>query len=188
MNEEAGGHIAFRPDDPEAFVDVVVHYQVTLLRTAYSILGDASIAEEVVADAFLALHRHASEMREGESVLPWLIRVVVNRSITVARKRSRERLMARVLWSAPKHEIDPEEEAVAGELRALVTREVHKLPEAERAVLVLHYFLDQDLETMAATLGCSTGSIKARLFRARTRLRGRLQASTSSMAVVSGEA
>ena len=97
-------------------------------------------------------------------------------------------MLAVALWSIPRFAVDPEEQVVMGELRATVHRELRQLPTAERAVLTLHYLLDQDVETIASTLNCSVGTVKSRLYRARAHLRSRLQASAVVPTAISVEA
>lgn len=47
---------------------------------------------------------------------------------------------------------------------------IQSLPEAQRQVVTLYYFYDRDLKTIGQTLGVREGAVKARLFRARSRL------------------
>ena len=127
-----------------------------LVGLAAAITLDAATAEEVVQEAFEGLQRHVGEIANP---LGYLQRSVVNLGITVIRRRrvaERHPTAHPPLASAP--EID---EAWAAVIR---------LPARQRAVVVLRFWQDQTIDTIAETLGWPSGSVKSTLHRALKRL------------------
>jgi len=137
-----------------------------LCRLAFVFLGDAGRAEEVVQEAFLRTFSGWGRLRDPAKADRYLRRAVVNLSRSRLRRRAAEgRSNATVhqrdtLSVAGDH--DAEDLAVVAAVRALPTR--------QRAAVVLHYFADLAEAEVAATLGCSVGTVKSQLSKARATL------------------
>ena len=159
---------------PGAEIDLEVLYRAhatALLRLAMVLTGDRPLAEELVQEAFVRLHR------SGASPLPgtersYLRRTVINlshghhRHLAVVRRRSVE--------ATPDAEA-AEHEAVRRDSQRRVAAAVRRLPARQRDCIVLHYFEDLPDSAIAETLGISTGSVKTHLSRARAALAEQLE-------------
>ena len=132
-----------------------------LARTAFGIVGDWEVAKELAADGFVALLRHWSKVRSYDNPGAWLRRVVIRDAL---RSRRRSRRSAPVLVELEAGGSD------ADAVRAAVLQ----LPARQRAVVVLHYLDDLPVSEVAAVLGCSEGTVKTHLHRARRALAGTL--------------
>jgi RNA polymerase sigma-70 factor (ECF subfamily) len=77
---------------------------------------------------------------------------------------------------APDPKAGPEELTLGAELRASLERALATLPPEQRAAVVLADVQGLSYEDVAGVLGCSVGTVKSRIFRARERLRAYLQA------------
>jgi RNA polymerase sigma factor (sigma-70 family) len=128
-----------------------------LVRTAYGIVGDWEVAKELAADGFVALLRHWPKVATYDSPGSWLRRVVI-RDAARARRRN--------------HRHIPVSSATEpGATEGLAVRAaVLRLPVRQRAVVVLHYLDDLPVSEVAAVLGCSEGTVKTHLHRARRSL------------------
>jgi RNA polymerase sigma-70 factor (ECF subfamily) len=154
---------------------LVETYSSLLFRVAHSVLRSRAEAEDVVQDVFVRVLEHRRSLTAVRDMRVWLVRVAWNLAID-RRRRIRpkqfddgfaESLVARDL---------PADEAMkeAQRLRS-VLRELERLPKAERDVLLLSVVEELGTAEMAEVLGRSESAIRALLFRARTRLRGRLE-------------
>ena len=146
-----------------------------LFRVAHSVLRSRAEAEDVVQDVFVRVLEHRRSLIAVRDMRVWLVRVAWNLAID-RRRRIRpeqfdegfaEGLIARNL---------PADEALneAQRLRAVV-RELERLPRAERDVLLLSVVEELGTAEMAEVLRRSESAVRALLFRARTRLRERLE-------------
>ncbi len=138
--------------DPEEIADLFRGHRRRLVGLAFAITFDPGVAEEVVQDAFVGLHRNSARVRDP---LAYLQRSVVNLSVSVVRRRRvTERPAALSVAPASSPEIDE------------MWIRVQRLPAKQRAVVVLRYWEDMSLAEIAAVLGRPLGSIKSTLHRA----------------------
>ncbi len=142
----------------------VLKYETTLYRAALAILGDRHEAEDAVQDAFLRCLAKAPRFESEEHEKAWLLRVTVNLCKSRLRSPWRKRTvpLSDLLPDAP-----PQESAV---LEA-----VGRLPPKERAAVHLFYYEGYQAKEIAAMTGEAEGTVRARLSRARKRLRGLLE-------------
>ena len=133
-----------------------------VFRLAMSVVGRRDLAEDLTAEAFLALHEHFAEIRIEE--LPaWLFVVVRNRARDHwRRERVRER-HARWLADRPPPPVPPPP-------GPLWLRDASLAP-VQRVCLELHYVWGFTLPEIALRLGMSEGQVKGQLQRARQQLR-----------------
>jgi RNA polymerase sigma-70 factor (ECF subfamily) len=154
---------------------LVETYSSLLFRVAHSVLRSRAEAEDVVQDAFVRVLEHRRSLATVREMRVWLVRIAWNLALD-RRRRIRpeqfdegfaESLIARNL---------PADEALqeAQRLRA-VLRELERLPRAEREVLLLSVVDELGTAEMAEVLRRSESAVRALLFRARTRLRERLE-------------
>jgi RNA polymerase sigma-70 factor (ECF subfamily) len=155
--------------------ELVEAYSQLLFRVAHSVLRSRTEAEDVVQDVFVRVLEHRGSLAAVRDMRVWLVRIAWNRALD-RRRRVRpeqfdegfaESLVAKTL---------PADDALseARRMRA-VLREVEKLPKAEREVLLLAAIEELAAAEMAGVLGRSESAVRALLFRARTRLRERLE-------------
>jgi RNA polymerase sigma-70 factor (sigma-E family) len=153
--------------DRQSFDEFVAASADRLVRTAYLLCGDRGHAEDLVQTALLrTARRWRTARRQPEA---YARRVVVN----LAKDRWRD--LARRPAEAPLDGVEATIPVVDGLLdRDELIRAAAQLPPGQRAVLVLRYFDDLSVEETAATLGCSTGTVKSQTSRALERLRAAL--------------
>lgn len=153
-----------------AVAALVDQYSGTLYRVAFSVLRNASDAEDAVQEAFLRVLRHRHTLHEVRDHRVWLIRIVWN--VVLDRKRRAKTRpetddvaeLARVL---PSNGLSAEQIAAAAQHHSQVLACVEKLPDKERQVLLLSAFEELSSVEIASVLGITESSARSRLFRAR---------------------
>jgi RNA polymerase sigma-70 factor (ECF subfamily) len=151
---------------------LVAAHQQRALRIAYQITRDSQAAEDVVADAFLAVFQQKPQ-DPGRPFKPWFLRIVVNRAISFSRRRSRFRRVLGLLSRATEIS-DPVQLVETNEQTRTVMAALDRLPINERAALSLRYLEDLDERSIAEILGWPLGTVKTRLHRGRNHLRQQL--------------
>jgi RNA polymerase sigma-70 factor (sigma-E family) len=145
----------------------------SLVRFGVLLLRDQGAAEEVVQDAFIAMHGRWGRLRDPDRALGYLRRSVVNGARSTMRHRG---VVTRHAFSA--RPPDPEPSADSGvltsERRAAVLGALDQLPGRQREVLVCRYFLDLSEAEIAETLGISRGAVKSHASRGSAALRATL--------------
>lgn len=165
----SGDHAAYR-----LLVDKYLRHAVTV---AYRVLYNRGDAEEVAQDAFLRVWQHAARWRAdgGASFKTWLNRVVVNLCIDRKRKPG----MA-ALDDQPEiidqDRATPFEDRLAGETSDHVAFALQKLPERQRAAILLCFWEGESNIDAARALNITVGALESLLIRAKRSLRDDLRA------------
>src|SRR6266700_3653805 len=150
------------------------HYQ-SLVRLAALLVRDVGTAEEVVQDAFVAMHGGWRRLRDTEKALSYLRQSVVNRARSVLRHR------VVVDRNAPKPAPDmpsAEQGAISLLERSAVIAALRTLPPRQREALVLKFYADLSEAQIAASMGISRGAVKSHTARGVAALRVVLEMET----------
>ena len=151
------------------------HYR-QLVRLSVLLVRDLGTAEEVVQDAFVAMHGRWRSLRDPDKALAYLRQTVVNRSRSVLRHRVVEiKYVAHQPGSAARDVPGADENILVSERRAAVLHAMRQLPQRQREVLALRYYLDLDEADIAETLGISRGAVKSHASRGSATLRTLLE-------------
>lgn len=149
------------PDHAATLTMLFREHHLGLVRTALLIVGDQPTAEDVVQDAFTALHRRLGGLSDHEHALPYIRAAVVNGCRTVLRKRRRPfgGPEPEAVWSA-------ESAVMLGEDRREVFLALRGLPRRQREALVLRYYLELSEAEIAEAMGIARGTVKSTTSRA----------------------
>jgi len=140
-----------------------------LVRLSVLLVRDLGTAEEVVQDAFIAVHKRWDKLRDHDRALAYLRQAVVNQSRSTLRHRM---VVARHVARGP--DPDPAAGAEPGEVldrRSAVLEAMRALPQRQREVLALRYYLDLSEAEIADALGISRGAVKSHASRGAAALR-----------------
>jgi RNA polymerase sigma-70 factor (sigma-E family) len=151
------------------------HYHA-LVRLAVLLVHDVQTAEEVVQDAFEAMHLASRRLRDSERALQYLRQTVVNKSRSVLRHRKV------VDMHAPKpapDEPSAEHAALAILERSAVAAALRALPERQREAIALRYYADFSEADIAKAMGISKGAVKSHTARAMASLKTMLSQESS---------
>lgn len=142
-------------------------------RTAYLIVRDATAAEDIAQEAFIAAMRALDRFDRRRPFSPWLHRITVNRAIDWSRARSARREQSSDAipgFDVEATAIDPDAIADAD----LVSAALAVLGPEHRAVIVLRYLLDYTPGEIAKLLDIPRGTVNSRLRRGLDELAARL--------------
>lgn len=179
-----------RAGDESAVRAIVEHLQVPMFQTVHRLIGGrlANDVEDVTQEIFLKVFRTLDrfDARRGVRFTTWVYAYVKNHCFDLLKKR---RLNAVSLDAEASTSSDgeparfelagaapqPSERMSAVEIDRLVRAAVDELPEDQRVAFVLREYQDLDYREIAQVMGCSEGTVKSRLHRAREALRQRLR-------------
>ena len=159
--------------DADAAVEELyaAHYR-RLVRLAVLLVRDVETAEEVVQDSFVAMHGRWRRLRDPDKGLAYLRQTVVNRSRSVLRHRAVE---ARHQPVPMRDAAGADESTLTAERRSQVLDALRELPERQREVMALRYYLDLSEAQIAEALGISRGAVKSHASRGAASLRHLLE-------------
>ena len=161
--------------DIAAYEELVRRYEEVAFRTAYLVCGDADEARDAAQDGFLRAYHALPRFREGAEPRPWLLRIVANAARNRRRgSRRRAALAVRAAQDRPSDGAAPSPEAavLASERNAQLFSAVARLDEGDRQIIAMRWFVELSEAEMADALGIPRGTVKSRLSRAMSRLRG----------------
>jgi RNA polymerase sigma-70 factor, ECF subfamily len=163
-------------EDAEARL-VIESYRVDVYNASLRILGNAADAEDVTQDTFVAALQRMSTYDPAQAIGPWLRAIARNRAIDLLRRRAR----------APEPEPAASQSVEAVAIERLEAERVRaalaRLPDRDRAMLVLRYWEDQPVETVARSLRMTDGAVRVALMRARRTLGAMLAMEESGVEV-----
>jgi RNA polymerase sigma factor (sigma-70 family) len=148
--------------------------EMPLLRYAFSLAGRRAVAEEIVQEVFLQLHRHWDEI---DCPKAWLIRSVRNRAFSYLRDHNREVLNEVNDNSQSQAESVESPEALLLRLEEIgaLRKLVEELDEPDRELVKLKFFDNLRYRDISAQTGLSTGNVGYRLHHILKELAARLR-------------
>ncbi len=146
------------------------------IRLAYLLTGDRSVAEDITQDAFVRVSGRLAHLREGGAFDAYLRRAVVNLSKNHFRRRAVERAFFERTRPAT---------VAAGHEQHLVEREatmaaLARLPQRQRAAIVLRFYEDLTEDAIAQILRCRNGTVRSLVTRGVQALRADIQRYTDA--------
>jgi len=165
-----------RRGDHEAFGVLAGGAVDRLYAIARLILRDTDLAEDATQEALVRAWRDLPTLRDVERFDAWLHRLLVRSCADIGRRRRRWRTELTVV------SIEPAEPDRAAELadRDQLERGLRRLSDAQRTILILHFYLGLSASEAADTLDIPTGTARSRLHYAIDALRAALAADERS--------
>ena len=161
---------------PEVDLAALVEtYSALLFRVAHSVLRGRAEAEDVVQDVFVRVLEHRRSLPAVRDMRVWLVRIAWNLAIDRRRRRRPEQMDESFAQSLVASSVPADKALDEAQRMNAVLREMERLPKGERDVLLLSAIEELETVEMAKVLGRSESAVRALLFRARVRLRERLE-------------
>jgi RNA polymerase sigma-70 factor, ECF subfamily len=153
-----------------AFESIVSEFAPVVFGIALHFHANQAVAEDLSQEIFLDLYRHLKKIESGTHLLFWLRRTTTNRCIDHCRKAARRgevplEGLSEPGWLPELHD---------GLQSECVRKQVAKLPEWQRAVVILRYQEELEMDEIAGILDIPLNTAKSRLHRALQTLRERL--------------
>jgi RNA polymerase sigma-70 factor, ECF subfamily len=163
--------------DQAAFVQLYERHRNAVFRFAYRVLGSVEIAEDVTHDCFLSLIKRPGNFNPARGQLrTYLYAAARNLALKHFRSSGREASLDELSEEPPiPVREQPLRRLLDEELAEKVKEAVFSLPPLQREALVLFEYEGLALSEIASIVGTDVGAVKARLSRARERLRNTLR-------------
>jgi len=150
--------------DVVAFEQVLRLHERRVFLTALRLLDSAEDAKDAAQEVFLRLHRHLRRFDDTRELAPWLYRVTVNVCRDIGARRSRDEALPLELAAAPPAPDWSDE-------RRIVAMGLRRLPERERAALVLRDIEGLPTAEVARVLGSSEATVRSQVSSARLKIK-----------------
>jgi RNA polymerase sigma-70 factor (ECF subfamily) len=156
----------------DAFDELVERYQRDIYWLCYRYVGEHGDAADLAQESFIKAYRAIGRFRGKSSFSTWLYRIAVNTCLNhrAARRPTSDELPEQVVDGASSALARLESEERSRQVRQAVER----LPERQRATLILKVYHELTHREVAEILDSSVGTVKANLFHALANLRRQL--------------
>ncbi|MFJ5546140.1 SigE family RNA polymerase sigma factor [Streptomyces sp. NPDC093225] len=145
-------------DDASAeFHDFFERHHAELARLAHMLTGEADAADDLAADALVALWHRWDRVREAAHPVAYARGVVANMARARIRALTRERRRVTLFWARVPERVEDTDVAAVMDVR----RALDRLPFRKRACVVLRHALDLSEKDTALALGVSVGTVKS---------------------------
>ena len=163
--------------DAEATRQLLESCSQSIYYIAYKMFKNKETAEDMTQEALTAIWKRLDTLKEPEAFYGWADRIAANLCIDALRKKgvkidpgAGEPEVYEAI-PEPNESFLPESALDKGETQRLVGSIIDNLPEAQRMCVLLYYFREMSVADIAASLGCSDGTVKSRLSAARDKIR-----------------
>jgi RNA polymerase sigma-70 factor (ECF subfamily) len=168
--------------DGTSFALLLEKHRSPVVHFLYRMVQNQAIAEELAQEVFLRVYRSRATYEPTAKFTTWLFRIAMHLALNSLRDRKNEKLEERIEDSsseAPLRQLSDSrpsvEAALVKEARlAEVRQAVARLPEKQRAAVLMHKYHEMGYLQIAKILDCSESAVKSLLFRAYETLRARL--------------
>jgi len=158
--------------DRRALEALYLGYHRRLVRFLARMTLPYENVEEIINDTFMVVWQHAREFRGASRVSTWIIGIAYRVALKSLR-RNDGLLRAQNGDHLPEQSVEPIEQA---ELSDWIARALNHLPLEQRLTMELAYTMGHSVEEIADITDCPAGTVKARMFHAREKLRQYLPA------------
>ena len=164
--------------EKKAYAELVERHKDRAMTLALKMLKNREDAEEALQDAFIRVFNALPRFEWKSSFSTWFYRIVYNVCATELGKRDDRQLLSisedeetGTSLDIVSDEIPPDLALESTELETIVAEEIGRLPDAYGPTFVLFFVQDMSYDEIVEVTGLPLGTVKARLFRARTLLR-----------------
>ncbi len=161
--------------EESALKELMNFYGDYLLRTAYLLVKDNHLAEEIVQDSFITAYQKIHQLDEEEKLKSWLTSITVNRCKMQMRKWSFKRILLNFEFAERVTEDEvtdgPEAQLLLDFQNQSLSESIQKLDYEYREVIILYYFNEMKISEIAVLLAIAESTVKTRLKRGRSYLK-----------------
>jgi RNA polymerase sigma-70 factor (ECF subfamily) len=159
--------VAIAAGNRRALEELYLSYHRRLARFLSRFTPRYENVEEIINDTFMVVWQSAKDFRHASQVSTWIIGIAYRTALKSFR-RQKNHTVARSLEDYPEQTVDPTFDA---EVNDWLQHGLSRLPIEQRLTLELAYHMGHSLEEIAAITDCPVGTVKARMFHAREKLR-----------------
>lgn len=170
-----------RARDEDAFTELVRTYQHNVFNVVFHILNDRAEAEDVAQEVFITVFKHIDGFRGESKLSTWMYRIATNHARNrvkyLARRSQRNHQALQDTSDGALHDAvgpkiaDPHEAAIGKELREIIEEGLAELNEIHRTIIVLRDVEHMSYAEIGEVVELPEGTVKSRLFRARSALK-----------------
>jgi RNA polymerase sigma-70 factor, ECF subfamily len=183
----------------EASFELLLHrYRTPLVNFLFRMVRNREQAEDLAQEVFLRVYRARGDYVPSAKFTTWLFRIATNLALNSVRDNRYQKLETSIdtpvvddegderPLDIPEKNPNIEQHLVEEARRKMIRHAIDKLPEKQRAAVLLHKYQELDYAEIAKILSCSESALKSLLFRAYEALRVELAPLVAQQAKIQG--
>ncbi len=155
----------------DAFDVIVERHRRSVYQLCYRFVGNHEDASDLTQEAFIRAYRGLDRFRGGSALGTWLYRIAVNVCLNKVSTKAPQTEPLDARPHLDHQALDPSSELLRGERAGQVRAAIAKLPQKQRATVILRVYPELSHEEIAGILGSSVGAVKANFFHALANLK-----------------
>ncbi|WP_342566682.1 sigma-70 family RNA polymerase sigma factor [Psychrobacillus sp. FSL K6-4046] len=161
--------------DDRQFEQIMKEHGEPLIRLAYLMVKDWGAAEDIMQDVFIKYYLNQDQFQGKSTLKTYLYRITINCCYNYLRSwKNKKKNFTEQIRGLFTDSYNPEKEILSNNRNSTLLEEILKLPTKYREVILLFYYQEFKIVTIALILNCSEGTVKTRLSRARKLLKTKL--------------
>ena len=164
-----------RDGDLQAIEILYEHFKASLFSLALRYTYNYAVAEDVIQDVFVKVFTNLHTLDEDKAFVGWLYRITVNTCLSYLRSHKKLRQKTIPLDDVQGFVADSAPTATQKAENKILEQTIQKLPPRLKSVFLLHDVQGFKHQEIAHILGCSVGTSKSQLFKARKKMRKLLE-------------
>ncbi|MBP7791841.1 MAG: sigma-70 family RNA polymerase sigma factor [Candidatus Goldbacteria bacterium] len=175
--------------EKECFKEIIIRYKSVVYNHSRNFLRNTQEAEDVTQEIFINVFNNLKKFRGDSKLSTWIYRITVNTCKN--RLKQMKRLKANIIEEVTNEENDesrklledvreneektPDNVFMQKNIRDVIYKNIQKLPEEQKTVIILKDIDNLSYEEIAKTMKISVSAVKSKLFRARENLREKIE-------------
>jgi RNA polymerase sigma-70 factor (ECF subfamily) len=183
LDQDAQLMLRVRDGDNDSFRLLLEKHRAPVVRFVYRMVRNQAVSEELGQEVFLRIYRSRASYEPAAKFTTWMFRIASHLALNWLRDGRNERAGQVPVdvreEGAPVREFPDRKPTVEEQMLVEVRMEeirsaIARLPEKQRAAVLMHKYEEMEYSQIAGALGCSESAVKSLLFRAYETLRSRL--------------
>ena len=155
--------------EEQALTALVNQNQDKVFRTCFAYVQNKEDAYDLTQETFLKVLEKINQYKGDSQISTWIIRIAINISLNFIRDNKKR--LQQIDISDLQIETNNQENFLNKEIKKEIRKAILQLPEKQRKVFILSYYLDMNYKEISEITSYSVSSIESLLFRARRKLR-----------------
>jgi RNA polymerase sigma-70 factor (ECF subfamily) len=151
-------------------------HHVRVYRFVLRLVGNPSVAEDLISEVFLDVWRQADRFEGRSAVSTWMLAIARFKALSALRKRPDEELDDEAAEAIEDVSDNPEVALQKKDKSAVLRQCLEKLSPEHKEIIDLVYYHEKSVEEVAEIVGIPENTVKTRMFSARKKLSELLQA------------
>ncbi len=180
--------LRFKDGDEDGFRTLFANYQTRIINFCFRFCADYELAEDLAQEVFLRVYRAARRYRPTARFSTWVYRIAVNVCLNENRKLKKNHLIrsidspasadgqnSRMPECRDENQVAADEMIVAGQRDEQIKKALQKLPDQQRAAVLLRIYDGFSYKEIAAQMRVREGKVKTLIFRGRQQMKQALE-------------